>query len=444
MASGKSPAGSLPPAWRRDELSLDDPGLRRDVHWLLFAIAACFAAAVLWAAFAVIDEVTRGEGKVITSSQTQYIQNLEGGIIGQILVREGQVVEKGDVLFRIDSTRFASEFREGRSSDRALRAKVARLSAEAQRTRLQMPEDLRKEAPAAAQNELAVYEARQQDLANRNGIFREQLAQRNQELVEMGSRAARLDEGLQYLQKEIALTAPLVKQGIMSEVELLRLQREASRLRTDLDAARLALPRIQAAIEEAKRKMADTELAFRSAAAAELADAKAQLSKLGETLPALEDRVSRTEVRAPAKGIVKVIPNKTPGGVVQPGSPLAELVPLEDSLLVEAKIKPSDIAFVSVGQAAVVKLAAYDYSIYGGLEGKVEYVSGDSIQPQQGEPYFVAHVRTHANAVAFQGKLLPVIPGMTATADVLTGRKSVLEYLLKPINKVRERALRER
>jgi adhesin transport system membrane fusion protein len=444
MALDNAPARILPPAWRRDELSLDDPGLRRNVHWLLYAIVAFFVAAVIWAALAVVDEVTRGEGKVITSSQTQYIQNLEGGIISQILVREGQVVEKGDVLFRIDSTRFASEFREGRSSNRALRAKVARLTAEAQRTRLQMPDDLRKEAPAAAQNELAVYEARQQDLANKNGIFREQLAQRNQELVEMRSRAARLDEGLQYLQKEIALTAPLVKQGIMSEVELLRLEREAARVRTDLDAARLALPRIQAAIEEAKRKLADGELAFRSAAAAELAEARAQLAKLGEALPALEDRVSRTEVRAPAKGIVKVIPNKTPGGVVQPGSPLAELVPVEDRLLVEAKIRPSDIAFVSVGQPAVVKLAAYDYSIYGGLEGRVEYVSGDSLQPAQGEPYFVVHVRTHASAVAFQGKMLPVIPGMTATADVLTGRKSVLEYLLKPINKVRERALRER
>jgi membrane fusion protein, adhesin transport system len=444
MPLENAPARILPPAWRRDELSLDDPGLRRNVHWLLSTIVAFFVVAVIWAALAVVDEVTRGEGKVITSSQTQYIQNLEGGIISEILVREGQVVEKGDVLFRIDSTRFASEFREGRSSDRALRAKVARLTAEAQRTRLQMPDELRKEAPTAAQNELAVYEARQQDLANKNGIFREQLAQRNQELIEMRSRAARLDEGLQYLQKEIALTAPLVKQGIMSEVELLRLEREAARVRTDLDAARLALPRIQAAIEEAKRKMADGELAFRSAAAAELADARAQLAKLGEALPALEDRVSRTEVRAPAKGIVKVIPNKTPGGVVQPGSPLAELVPVEESLLVEAKIKPSDIAFVSVGQPAVVKLAAYDYSIYGGLEGKVVYVSGDSLQPAQGEPYFVAHVRTHASAVAFQGKMLPVIPGMTATADVLTGRKSVLEYLLKPINKVRERALRER
>jgi adhesin transport system membrane fusion protein len=444
MSIERRHAKLLPPAWRRDELALDDPGLRRSVHWLLYAVVLFFIAAAAWASLAVIDEVTRGEGKVITSSQTQYIQNLEGGIISEILVREGQVVDKGDVLFRIDSTRFASEFREGRQSDRALRAKVARLAAEAQHARLQMPEDLKKDAPAAAQNELALYEARQHDLANRNGILREQLAQRSQEMLEMRSRADRAAEGLEYLKKEIALTAPLVKQGIMSEVELLRLEREASRVRTDLDAARLALPRLQASIEEAKRKMADNELAFRSAAAAELAEARAQLSKLGEALPALADRVSRTEVRAPAKGIVKVIPNKTPGGVVQPGSPLAELVPVDDRLLVEAKIKPSDIAFIAVGQAVVVKLAAYDYSIYGGLDGRVEYVSGDSIQPQQGEPYFVVHVRTEANGVAFQGKLLPVIPGMTATADVLTGRRSVLEYLLKPVNKVRERALRER
>jgi membrane fusion protein, adhesin transport system len=260
----------------------------------------------------------------------------------------------------------------------------------------------------------------------------------------MRSRVERLGEGLDFLKKEIAMIAPLVSKGVVSEVELLRLERESARMRTDLDAARLAIPRVQAAIEEAKRRLSDTELAFRSAAQAELAEAKSQLAKLDETLPALEDRVSRTEVRAPAKGIIKLILNKTPGGVVQPGSPLAELVPVEESLLIEAKIKPSDIAFVSVGHPAVVKLAAYDYSIYGGLEGRVEYVSGDSMQPQQGDPYFLIHVRTHANAIAFRGKTLAVIPGMTATADVLTGRKTILEYLLKPVNKARERALRER
>ena len=435
---------NLPPAWTRAELAEGDPGLRRGVHWLLAAIVLFFLAVVAWAALGTIDEVTRGEGKVITTSQTQYIQNLEGGIIAEILVREGETVQKGQVLFRIDPTRFASEFREGRQTSHSLRARIARLDAEAQLAPLQMPAELRKDAPGVVENETALHNARQRDLANKNALLREQLAQRQQELIEMRSRGDRLAEGLEFLVKEIAMTAPLVKQGVVSEVELLRLEREAVRVRAELEAARLAQPRIQSAIEEARRKIADTELAFRSAASTDLAEARAQLAKLSETLPALEDRLSRTEVRAPARGTVKVIPNKTPGGVVQPGSALAELVPLDDKLLVEARIRPSDIAFVSSGQRAVVKLAAYDYSIYGGLDGKVEYVSADSLQPQQGEPYFIAHVRTDASGVAFQGKVLPVIPGMTATVDVLTGHRTVLHYLLKPINKARERALRER
>jgi len=435
---------TLPRAWTSAELAEGDPGLRRGVHWLLGAIAAFLLTALLWAAFARIDEVTRGEGRVITSSQTQYIQNLEGGIIGEILVREGETVEKGQVLFRIDPTRFASDFRESQQTSHALRARVARLTAEAEQRPLAIPADLKKDAPTVVANESALHAARQRDLANKNALLREQLAQREQELTEMRSRADRLAEGLQYLEKEIGMTRPLVKDGVVSEVELLRLEREAVRMRTDLDAARLAQPRILSAVEEARRKIADNEYAFRSAAAADLTEARAQLAKLSETLPALEHRLSRTEVRSPARGTVKVIPNKTPGGVVQPGSPLAELVPLDETLLIEARLRPSDIAFVSPGQRAVVKLAAYDYSIYGGLEGRVEYVSADSIQPQQGEPYYIAHVRTETSGLPFQGKILPVIPGMTATVDVVTGERTVLHYLLKPINKARERALRER
>ena len=434
----------LPRPWTPEELSIEDRGLRPAAHVLLIAIAAFFAVGLLWASLAEIDEVTRGEGKIITSSQTQYVQNLEGGIIAQILVREGELVQKDQVLFRIDPTRFVSDFQGSQQETLALRTRVARLTAETQRTRLDIPGDVAKQAPILAANEAELYRARQLDLANKNGILREQLSQRQQELVEMRTRAERQNEGFQFLQKEIGMTAPLVKEGVVSEVELLRLERESARVRADLDGAKLAIPRIQAAIAEAKRKMEDNELAFRSAAAADLAEAKAKLSKLSESIPALKDRVARAEVRSPVKGLVKVIPNKTPGGVVQPGSPLAEIVPMEDSLIVEAKIKPTDIAFVSVGQPAVVKIAAYDYSIYGGIEGRVVHVSGDSIQPQQGDPYFIAHVRANANGVEFQGKLLPVIPGMTATADVLTGRKTVLHYLLKPVNKVRERALRER
>ena len=438
------PAAFLPRPWSPEELTVEDRGLRPAAHALLVAIAVFFAAGLLWAWLAKIDEVTRGEGRIITSSQTQYIQNLEGGIIAQILVREGELVQKDQVLFRIDPTRFKAEFQGSEQEMLALKAKIARLSAESQGTRFQMPAELIKAAPVLAHNEIALHQARQADLANKTGILREQVAQRQQELVELRGRAERLDEGFGFLSKEIAMTAPLLKDGVVSEVELLRLERESARVRADLDGARLAMPRVQAAIGEARRRMQDTELAFRSQAGAEFAEAKAKLAKLEESMPALQDRVARAEVRSPVKGLVKVIPNKTPGGVVQPGSPLAEIVPVDDSLLAEVKIRPSDIAFVSAGQPATVKIAAYDFSIYGGLPGKVAYVSGDSIQPQQGDPYFIAHILTDANGIEFQGKKLPVIPGMTVTADVLTGHKSVLDYLLKPVNKARERALRER
>jgi adhesin transport system membrane fusion protein len=440
----------LPPAWRPEELAADDGGLKRSPHWLLAAILGFMLIAVIWAWLAKIDEITRGEGKVITTSQTQYVQNLEGGIIDKILVKEGDLVNKDQVLFQLDRVRFASAYREGQQGELGLRAKVARLTAEVQGTALKMPPDVVKTAPALADNETAVHRARLADRAGKNAVLREQLAQRMQEVVELQSKRDLTREQWEILKREVAITAPMVQQGVVSEVELLRLQREASRIRTDLDGAALALPRAQSAVEEVKRKIQDNESQFRSQAANELSATRNELAKVAEAVPGLEDRMARTQVRSPVHGLVKSIANKTEGGVVQPGTTMAEIVAVDDSLLVEARIRPRDIAFVSVGQQAVVKLAAYDYSIYGGLEGKLVYVSPDSIQPQSQqpgqstEPYYIVHVRTAKPALEHQGKLLPVIPGMTAQVDVLTDRRSVLHYLLKPINKALETALRER
>jgi adhesin transport system membrane fusion protein len=439
----------LPPAWRPEELAADDGGLKRSPHWLLAAIIGFCLVALAWAWLAQIDEIARGEAKVITASQTQYVQNLEGGIIDKILVQEGDLVKKNQVLFELDRVRFASAYREGRQGELGLRAKVARLTAEVQGSALKMPPDVVRSAPALADNETAVHRARLADLAGKNAVLREQLAQRTQEVVELRSRRARTQEQLEILTREIAITAPMVKEGAVSEVELLRLQRESTRIRGDLDAATLAIPRAQSAIEEAKRKMQDNESQFRSQAAGELSAARNELAKVAEAVPGLEDKMARTQVRSPVNGVVKTIANKTPGGVVQPGTPLAEIVAVEDSLLVEARIRPQDIAFVALGQKATVKLATYDYSIYGGVEGKLVYVSADSIQPQAQpglvtEPYYVAHVRTLKPGIEYRGKLLPVIPGMSGQVDILTGRRSVLYYLLKPINKVLERSLTER
>jgi adhesin transport system membrane fusion protein len=413
-------------------------------HALLASMAAFFAAALAWAAFTDVDEVTRGEARVITRTQVQVVQNLEGGIVSEILVREGDIVAKDQVLMRIDPTRFAAAFREGEQGAFALKAKIARLAAETAGARIDMPADAGTGSPVIAAHERTLYQARQRDLSAKNDILQQQLLQRENELAELAAREARLREGLALIEQEIAITAPLAKQGVVSEIELLRQAREASRIRAELDAAVLAAPRVKAAIAEARRKIEENTLVFRSQAGSELSQARAELAKLAESIPALEDRLSRTAVRAPVRGVVKTLATRTAGGVVQPGSPMVEIVPVEDTLLLETRLRPADIAFVHPGQKAMVRISAYDYSIYGGLDGTVEYVSADSLQPPQGEPYYLAHVRTASSAIAFSGRELPITPGMTASVDVLTGKRSVLTYLLKPVNKVRESALRER
>lgn len=444
----KSPL--LPRAWQRADLSADDGGLAIGPHWLLAAIIAAVVAAIAWAAIGEIDELVRGEGRVITTSQTQTVQNLEGGIVSRILVKEGELVQQGQVLFQLDELRHVSAYQEGAQGAMALKAKVARLTAEVAQRPLVMPAEVIRQARPLADNEISVYAARQRDLAAKTATLQEQLVQRRQELIELESRRARLADQFDLLRKEITITAPMVKQGAVSEVEMLRLERESARIRSDLDGAELAIPRARAAIEEVRRKMEDVQTAFRSEAASQLSLVRGELAKADEIVPALEDRLARAAVRAPVRGIVKIIPNKTPGAVVQPGAILAEIVPVEDTLLVETHIRPQDIAFVSIGQEAVVKIASYDYSIYGGMPGKVTHISADSIVPQgpsgaQGqEPYYVAHVRTRSAALEYKGKLLPVIPGMPATADILTGRRTVMHYLLKPINKAMGRAMTER
>jgi adhesin transport system membrane fusion protein len=431
-------------SWSLERLVVEDGRERRWPHALLVLLAAFFAFALAWAAFFKIDEVARGEGRVITRSQVQVITNLEGGIIEEILVREGDRVRKDQPLVRIDPTRFVSAYREGEQGALALKAKIARLSAELRHAPLEMPPEVVKGNRVIADRERALYEARRAEYATRTQVLREQLAQRESELVELRNRAQRLAEQLTLVERELGITAPLVKRGVVSEVDLLRLEREQARTRTDLDQAKLGMPRAQAAIAEAKGKIADADAAFRAQAGADLAQAQGELAKLAEQIPALEDRASRTVVRAPMDGVVKLIPNKTVGGVVQPGSPMLEMVPAEDTLLVEAHLRPADIAFVHLGQRAIVKVTAYDYSIFGGLEGKIEHVSGDSVVPQQGEPYYIVHVRTAANAIEYYGKKLSIAPGMMASVDVITGRRSILYYLTKPINRARERALTER
>lgn len=415
---------------------------------LIMGVALFLVVAVLWADWAVLDEVTTGQGRVIPSSQVQVVQNLEGGIVREIRVREGEIVKKGQVLLQIENTAFVASYGELRAKSHGLMATIARLKAEAHQTPLEFPEELLKEAPQLVARERALYEARQSELKAQLSVFEQQAAQRKQELTELHSRQSHLSKAVELIQEEIRITSPLVDQGVVPRIELIRLQRQLSEQQRELDAVRLAKPRARSAMREANRRIQERFLGFKAEAQLELTTRQNELAAVREAIVAARDRVQRTEVRSPVRGIVKQVKVSTVGGVVRPSADLVEIVPLDDTLLVEAKVRPQDIAFISPEQDATVKITAYDFSIYGGLKAKVERISADAITESDGngreESYYKIIVRTQRNYLGTKDKPLPIIPGMVASVDILTGKKSVLDYLLKPVLKAKNRALRER
>jgi adhesin transport system membrane fusion protein len=415
-------------------------------HLILWFAAAFVAASLVWAGFASLDEVTRGEGKTIPSSQVQVVQNLEGGIVSEILVQEGQLVDKDQVLLQLDQVRFASSFKEAKLKYYELLANTARLNAEINGTPLAIPEEVMKNAPQIAENVRQLLVSKQNEIRSNSDIFAEQVRQKEQEIIEIQSKSDQLARSYKLLQDEVKMSEPLVADGAMSQVELLRLQRAANDLKGDLNSANLAMPRLRSSLDEARNKLAEIKIRYKTEALKELNEVKAELDRTSESAVALEDRVSRTRVLSPVKGTVKRIKVATVGGVIQPGMDLLEIVPLEDQLLIEAKIRPADIAFLRPGQKAVVKLSAYDFSIYGGLDAALEHISADSIpgEKKDEDNYYLIRLRTAKNYLEKGGERLEIIAGMTAEVDILTGKKTVLDYLLKPILKARDRALRER
>jgi len=421
-------------------------GARPTAYLLLFIIALFFIVFLWWANWATLDEVTRGDGKVIPSSQIQVVQNLEGGIIAGISVREGEVVDKGQILVRIDQTQAAAGYRESRAKYLSLLAAVARLKAEVARTEVAFPGEVLDDAPDVAADELALFASRRLGLKTDLAILRRQEDQRRQELVELRGRLVRLKESYQLVTEELKIIEPLVANGVVSKVELLRLRREANDIKGDREATRLAIPRASAARHEATQRIEERKISLRTESLRELNQKSAELAVVAETITSGKDRALRADVRSPVHGTVKQILVSTVGGVIRPGQELVEIVPLEDTLLIEARIRPADIAFLRPGQDATVKITAYDFSIYGGLKAKVEHISADTIEDEQqkGETFYRIRLRTDRSYLGTEQDPLPIIPGMTASVDILTGEKTVLDYLLKPVLKVRERALRER
>lgn len=411
---------------------------------LIWGTVAFLIMAIIWTTKADIDEITRGNGKVIPSSQLQIIQNLEGGIVSEILVKEGDIVSKNQPLIKIDDVRFSSSYRESQLRLLALQAKAERFEAEASGSTYQPSEILNKKIPEVVRREVELNQSRKQQQSATMRILEQQRTQRKGELSELKAKKSQLAESHSLAKQELDLTAPLVAEGAVSEVDILRLKRTVNDLHGELRATILTIPRAQSRLKEAEQKIKEAELNYINEIRSELNDVRTEMDRLRESNLALEDRVKRTTVRSLVNGRINRLLINTVGGVIQPGMDIIEIVPIDDTLLVEAKIRPSDIGFLHPGQEALVKFTAYDFAIYGGLEAQLEYISADSITDEQGDPFYLVRVRTDKNYLQSKDEPLAVIPGMLTSVDIKTGRKTILEYLMKPVLRAKEYALRER
>lgn len=408
---------------------------------LLRLALAAVVLLLVWAAFAEVNEVTRGEARVVPTRQVQIIQSVDGGVVEALLAKEGDVVEAGQVLMRVDPTRFVSNLLENKAGQYALQAKVLRLEALTRGTPFKPSAELMKEAPDVVAQEMRLYESRRAEIAAQVAISQNQLSQRQQELNEVRARRDQAQRSLELLSRELASTKPLVATGAVSEVEVLRIERDIARLRGDVEQSTAQIARVQSAIQEATRRIEEVQLTSRNLMSAELSEAMGRLSGLSQGGRALADKVKYAEVKSPVRGTVKRLLVNTMGAVVQPGRELVEVVPLDDSLILEVQIAPKDIGFLRPGQEASVKFSAYDPAIYGGLEADVFQIGADSVVDDKGNAYYRVRVKTRKSSL---GPNLPIIPGMVAQVEINTGKKTVMSYLLKPLLRAKSNALTER
>ncbi|MGI9355702.1 MAG: HlyD family type I secretion periplasmic adaptor subunit [Rhizobiaceae bacterium] len=406
------------------------------------------SAATAWASFAEVDEITRGDGKIIPATKTQSIQATETGVVLQIEVRLGQVVRKGDLIVRLDDTTTSASLGETEAKQRALTAKIARLQLEAEGKldgTYSCPQDLKNKAPQICANEAELFSAKRDNYVNRANVLRQREAQRKNELAETLANISRLEANLKVSKRELSLLRPMARRRLVAKTELIRVEKEVTELEGQLLLAQESIERIKGAIEEASLQIKELGLQVQQEALDQKTQALSELSILNETARGSTDRVKRTDIRSPVDGVVNSLAINTIGSFVQPGTVIAEVVPTSDELLVEARISPRDVAFVRVGQPSLVKVSAYDFSIYGGLDAKVSTVTADSVvDPNTGEPFFQVLVKTNKSYLDHRGKKHEITPGMIASVDIITGRKTILHYLLKPVNKARNEALTER
>lgn len=427
--------------WHRDShrAYLEQQPLR--ARSLLYGIIIVFVAVVIWASIAKIDEVTRGPGQVIPSRKVQVIQSQDGGVVTEIHVGDGDVVKRGQLLIKLDQTRSQSSFRENRAEYQALVVKADRLRAVVEVTDFKPDPSLTEAIPRIVAQEMALFHSSKAELSLQQEIAQQQLVQAQEQLREESAKERQLARSQELTEEEADLTRPMVESGAVSQVEILRLEKKLNDLSGEHDQSVAKIERLKSAIEEARRNLDAVKLEFVNDAREELADTLSRMNALREAGAGLSDRVKQTAVRSPVNGTIKQLHHHTIGGVVLPGREIVEIVPLDDSLLVEVRIRPEDIAFLVPGQEALVKFTAYDFAVYGGLPGTLENIGVDTLMDPDGKPYYPVRVRTGQSNI---GQDMPIIPGMVVEVDILTGKKSILAYLLKPVLRAKQVALTER
>ena len=407
--------------------------------WLITVITF-----IIWASLAEIDEITRGDGDVIPYGQNQIIQNLEGGIVDSILVEEGQPVKAGEVILKINNAKSTSTSRTNEMKYYELEAKRLRLYAEANQLPFEAPEvdddELRTQIKLAEN----LYLSNKKEFSAKDNSLVNQIEQKNQAYKEASAKVKSLEKSLEFVTEEIQMTAPMVREGVKSKVDFLKLKREANSIENDIEATRLSLPRLQSAIDEFKNKRKEAKQLFINTAKKELNEVIAEISRLKTKQVAFSDQVNRTMVKSPVDGIVQKLFVNTVGGVIKPGADLVEIVPTNKKLFLEIKIKPSDIAFIHPGAEAKVKVSAYDFAIHGSLSGKVVNISPDTITDKKDNTFYLIHVTTEKNYLGTEEHPLKIIPGMTVNVDIITGKKTVMQYILKPILKSKQYVFTER
>lgn len=422
-----------------------EDGLPFYKHMTLLLLAVVFVAGIGWARWATLDEVTRGDGKVIPSTDLQAVQSLEAGIVEEFLVREGDRVRAGQIVMRLSDIEASSDLGANRARYMGLMASIQRLQAEAEgASKVTFQGNVRREAADSVAEEMNVFRANRRQIQGQVDILRQQLTQKEQEVAETNSRIRDLRAVLALLKSERDVIVPLVKRGAAPQIELLQLQRNIKEKESELNSVQAGLPRSRSAIREARARLKDVWASAKAQAQEALSVKLLEKKEIQQRLSALTERKTRTELRSPVSGTVQEVTVSSVGSVTRPGEDLILIVPEDDQLIVEARIRPADRAFIYPGQKAVIKITAYDFSIYGGLEGEVLEISADSIADDQGESFYRVRLKTDDSVLNRNGQALPIIPGMVAQVDILTGKKTVLAYLMKPLIKTLDNAMNER